>query len=89
MATKTQRIEMRADPDSEARIAQAAGITRESVSAFVLRAATAEADRVLGRMEATPMPSEQFDQLISSLDVPDPAPALEHRAAGPRRYTRS
>ncbi len=89
MATKTQRIEMRADPDSEARITRAASVTRESVSSFVLRAATAEADRILARTEVTLMPAEQFDALIDSLDVPDPAPALSRLAAAPRRFTRT
>lgn len=89
MATKTQRIEMRTDPDSEARITRAASVTRESVSSFVLRAATAEADRILARTEVTLMPVEQFDALIDALDVPDPAPALSRLAAAPRRFTRT
>jgi uncharacterized protein (DUF1778 family) len=88
MAAKTQRIEMRADPDSAARIAQAAQLLQESVSSFVLRAATAEADRVLARANATLMPADQFDDLIASLDEPDAAPALSQLAAKRRRFTR-
>jgi uncharacterized protein (DUF1778 family) len=89
MATKTQRIEMRTDPDSEARIVQAAAVTHESVSSFVLRAATSEADRVLARTNVTLMSAEQFDALIDSLDVPDSAPVLSRLAATRRRFTRA
>jgi uncharacterized protein (DUF1778 family) len=89
MATKTQRIEMRTDPDSEARITRAAAVTHESVSGFVLRAATSEADRVLARTDVTLMPAEQFDALINSLDVPDEAPALSRLASTRRRFARA
>lgn len=89
MATKTQRIEMRTDPDSEARITRAAAVNHESVSSFVLRAASAEADRVLARTEVTLMPASQFDALIDSLDTPDAAPTLSRLAAAPRRFTRA
>lgn len=88
MAAKTERIEMRADQDTGARITQAAQLARKSVSAFVLEAASAAADRMLARDEQTIMPAEQFDALIASLDVPDPAPKLAEVAARPRRFTR-
>jgi uncharacterized protein (DUF1778 family) len=88
MATKTERIEMRTDPDTGARITQAAQITQTSVSAFVLDAATAAAERVLARRDQTIMPAEQFDALIASLDTPDTAPKLTQIAARPRRFTR-
>ncbi len=39
MTAKTRRIEMRADPDSEERIALAAAAMHLSISAFVLSAA--------------------------------------------------
>lgn len=81
MATKTQRIEMRADEEQERLIAAAAEMSKVSVSAFVLRAASAEATRVLARAESVVMPAEQFDALIASLDTPDPAPRLRAAAA--------
>jgi hypothetical protein len=34
------------------------------------------------------LPPDQFDALVSSLDVPDPAPKLTEVAARPRRYVR-
>lgn len=88
MATKTQRIEMRTDPNSEALIAEAAQVTHQSVSAFVLQAATSEADRVLARAHHVIMPEDQFDQLVASLDSPDAAPRLESVAARKRRFVR-
>lgn len=87
MAVKSRRIEMRTDPDSEQRITKAAAVRQESVSAFVLAAAVREADHVLARADVTPMPAEQFDELINALDTPDPAPALTRTAARPRRFT--
>ena len=89
MATKTQRIEVRTDPDSEARITRAAAIAHESVPSFVLRAAVAEADRILARTEVTLMPAEQFDTLIASLDQPDAAAVLGRLASTRRRFTRT
>jgi uncharacterized protein (DUF1778 family) len=88
MAARTKRIEMRADPESEALITAAAAACRVSVSAFVLDAATEEAGRVLGRADLTLMSAEQFDALIAALDEPDPAPRLAEVARTPRRYTR-
>ena len=89
MATKTGRIEMRTDPDSGAKIAQAADIERKSVSAFVLDAATSAAERVLARVDNVMMPADQFDALLTSLDVPDDAPALRGLAQRERRFRRA
>jgi uncharacterized protein (DUF1778 family) len=88
VAAKTERIEMRTDPQSSAKIAQAAEAGHVSVSAFVLEAAVKAADHVLARTDVTAMSAEQFDQLIESLDVPDEAPALARLARKPRRYAR-
>jgi uncharacterized protein (DUF1778 family) len=89
MAAKTERIEMRTDPESGARIMQAARLEHMSVSAFVLEAATAAADRVLARHDHTMMPADQFDDMMAGLDVPDAAPGLARIASRPRRFTRS
>jgi uncharacterized protein (DUF1778 family) len=85
---KTERIELRSDPDNAHRIALAAQMQHLSISAFVLQAAAAEADRVLARTEHTLMPAQQFDELIASLDTADEAPNLT-RAAARRRRTRA
>lgn len=89
MAAKSERIEMRADPESGTRIAQAAEIERKSVSAFILDAATSAADRVLARTEHVAMPADQFDALLKSLDEPDDAPTLGLLARRARRFRRS
>ena len=88
MAARTKRIEMPADPDSEEPIARAAALQRVSVSAFVLGAAGREADRVLSEADQTVMPAKQFDTLMASLDVADPAPRLADAARRPRQYKR-
>jgi uncharacterized protein (DUF1778 family) len=88
MATRSRRIEMRADPESEALIAQAAAAQRVSVSTFVLEAAAREAGRVLGRADLTLMPADQFDAFVGALEQADAAPRLAAAAAGKRRYRR-
>lgn len=80
---------MRADPASEAGIRRAAELFGESVSSFVLRAASIEANRLLAYADTTLMPAQQFDALIGSLDVPDTAPTLARVAARRRRFVRS
>lgn len=89
MATKTRRIEMRADQDSEERIAHAASLLGQSMSAFVLGAARREADAVLARADTTLMAPEQFDLLLSSLDTADEAPSLRAAARASRRAARA
>ncbi|GIF65074.1 hypothetical protein Ais01nite_31090 [Asanoa ishikariensis] len=88
MSSKTERIEVRADEASKSRISEAAELLGEPVSAFMVRSARAEADRVLARAHRTVMPAEQFDLLISSLDEADEAPALTEIANRPRRFRR-
>jgi uncharacterized protein (DUF1778 family) len=80
---------MRADPASEERISLAARVRDLSVSAFVLSAATREADRVLGRADQTLIPAGQFDALVAALDQGDSAPRLEQAARSPRLYRRA
>jgi uncharacterized protein (DUF1778 family) len=89
VATRTKRIEMRADAASEARIARAAAVQRMSVSAFVLGAAGREADRVLRESEQTVLSNEQFDALMASLDVADRAPRLKDTAGDGRAFERA
>jgi uncharacterized protein (DUF1778 family) len=86
---KSRRIEMRADPESEERITEAARARHQSVSAFVLAAAMREADKVLARTDVTLMPAEQFDALMESLEIPDGASHLVEAASRPRRFKRT
>lgn len=85
---KTKRKEVRLDPNSEALIEQAAHMLSTSPSSFMVDAAVSQAERVLARSDYTLMPAEQFDALVSSLDLADKAPALARLASQPRRFTR-
>ena len=85
---KTRRIEMRADPHSEALIARAAAAAGQSVSAFVLGAAVREADQILARADTTVMSAEQFDGLMTTLETPDRADRLTTAVSTARRFVR-
>ncbi len=74
-------MEARVDPETDRRLTEAAALTRESVSAFIVRASRVEADRVLARGDTTLMPAAQFDELIAALDRVEPAPTLARAAA--------
>ncbi|MFF3439394.1 DUF1778 domain-containing protein [Streptosporangium sp. NPDC002721] len=89
MTAKTHRIEVRPDASTKELIMRAALAMGESISSFVLRAARAEAGRVLARPDVTPMPADQFDDLVDSLDEPDEAPRLREAARRPRAYHES
>jgi uncharacterized protein (DUF1778 family) len=85
-ATRTSRIELRADPERERRIRYAAELEHQSLSAFVLEAAAERADAVLASASATVVPSDFFDQLWDALEAPaTPNPALQRRARAQRR----
>jgi uncharacterized protein (DUF1778 family) len=86
MATRTSRLELRVDPERERRIRFAAELSHQSVSAFVLDAASEKAERVIAASTATSVPSEFFDQLWEALGAPpQPNEPLRRRAAEPRR----
>jgi len=71
----------RAEPEREEHIRAAARIANQSISSFVLEAATERARSVLATASTTVVPADFFDQIYSSLDEPpEPNPAL-HRAA--------
>lgn len=89
MATRTDRIEIETDPETQAKIAEAAQAQHTTVSAFILEAASTAADQVLGRGDWTVMPADQFDALMAGLDEPDDAPALTQLASRQRRFSRS
>jgi uncharacterized protein (DUF1778 family) len=85
--TKTDRIEMRTDPETRSRLVEAARLLGVSVSSFVLHAAAQEADRLLARTDIVWMEDAQFQLILESLHTPDPAPALERIASAPRPYS--
>jgi uncharacterized protein (DUF1778 family) len=85
-ATRTSRIELRADPEREQRIRYAAELGHQSVSAFVLDAASDRAEEVIASASATVVPSDFFDELWNALEGPvSPSVPLQRRAEARRR----
>jgi uncharacterized protein (DUF1778 family) len=76
VAAKTKRIELRAEQATLDRIQRAANVVHEQTSEFVRKAAMQRAEEVLRQELVTVMEPEQFDKLMSSLDVADAAPRL-------------
>ena len=70
MASRTERIEARIDPDSAARIRYASALEHTSVSGFIVAAAAEKAERVIAEHAYTLVPSDYFDRLLASLDQP-------------------
>ncbi len=91
MATKAQRIEARLTSVERRQIEQAAALTGESVSAFMVLAALARAEGVVVEYATTVVPATYFDELVTALDAPDDAPRLARAAgtAGRRRQIKA
>lgn len=86
MVAKTSRIELRSDPISEQRIRHAADIRRQSVSSFVLEAASARAEAVIASASVTALPAGVFDELWDALgEAGDPNEALVRVTRSKRR----
>jgi uncharacterized protein (DUF1778 family) len=81
---KTARLDVRAEPERAERIAAAAAIAHQSVSAFMLDAAADRAEEVLDRSAATVLRDEHFDRVLDALDEPHVPNAALQRAAGRR-----
>ena len=83
---RTARIELRAEPEREEKIREAARLSNQSVSSFVLDAASERAEEVLRAATTTTVPAEYFDQLHRALDEPPaPDPELQRAARRGRR----
>jgi uncharacterized protein (DUF1778 family) len=84
--TRTARIELRAEPEREQRIRLAAELANQSMTAFVLDAATERADEVIAAAATTTVAADFFDALLAALDQPaEPNKALARAARRPRR----
>ena len=78
---KTARIEVRTDREHEALLKQAASLTNQTLTSFILDAAERRAEQVVAEANTTLVPSAFFDQLLDALDQP-PEPNLPlHKAA--------
>lgn len=85
---RTSRIEMRAEPERVRRIRHAAALTHQSVSSFVLDAASERADDVIAQNAMTVVSDDFFDALLEALDRPPKKnAALARRASQSRRVT--
>jgi len=81
---KTRRLELRTDEATDELIRVAAELLHLSKSAFVTDAARREAEKVIARSDVTLMAPEVFDQMMSSLAMPDESPELAELARLPR-----
>lgn len=88
MATRTERIEARLAPRERKRIDRAAALEGQSVSSFMVAAATEKAEQVITARTTTFVPSEYFDRLVSAIDHADRAPSLARAAKRARERRR-
>lgn len=85
-ANKTGRIELRTERSRERRIRFAAELSHQSLSAFILDAASSRAEDVIASASVTVVSSDFFDKVWASLDSPPrPNPTLARRARAKRR----
>jgi uncharacterized protein (DUF1778 family) len=86
MAVRADRIEARVAPEKAERIRRAAQAANQSVSAFVVDAASEKAEKLLLENRETVVPAEFFDALLAALDEPAVAlPALAKARSRTRR----
>jgi uncharacterized protein (DUF1778 family) len=67
---KVERLELRATPSQTAAIRQAAAVTAKTVTAFVLDAATIEAQRALADRRLFRLNSERWERFVRAMDRP-------------------
>jgi uncharacterized protein (DUF1778 family) len=89
MASRTERIEARIDPDSAERIRYASALEHTSLSGFMVAAAAEKAERVIADHAYTLVPSDYFDRLLEVLDEPaEPVPEIAAVARREREQPR-
>ena len=87
-STRTERIELRAEPSRARRLRRAARLRGLSLSAFMLDAASESAEKVLEAEATTAVPPAFFDEIWAALDRPAKAnPALVELASARRRVS--
>ena len=78
---KTARIEVRTDPEREALLKEAASLTDQTLTGFILDAASRRAEEVITQANTTVVSSAFFDTLLDALDKPPTASAALQKAA--------
>lgn len=82
MATRTDRVEARVEPERAERIRFASTLLHQSMSSFMVDAAADRAEQVIADHAYTAVPSDYFDKLLAALDEPaQPIPALARAVA--------
>jgi uncharacterized protein (DUF1778 family) len=79
---RTGRINMRVDERQERVLRAAADLTGETLTGFMLAAATERAEEVLARAQRIEVSTEAFRRFVAAIDAP-----IEHMATL-RRYAR-
>lgn len=78
------RINLRVDPETEARLRAAADANGETLTAFLLAAGRERAEEVLARAQRITIDREAFDRFVAALNEPgEPSPTLTRYASGP------
>ena len=67
---RTERIQLRAEPELERRIRYAAKLAGQSLTDFMLDAASERAEEVIASAQVTVVPEDFFDALWEALDEP-------------------
>src|SRR5437867_733471 len=67
---RTERIELRAEPELAQRIRYAARLAGQSLTDFMLDAASERAEEVIASAEVTVVPADFFSALWEALDEP-------------------
>ncbi len=74
---KTERLQVRIDPETKRTLVRAAGHARQSVSQFVLEAAVGRAGEIIEKHEVTVLSDRDWTRFMDALDNPPQAvPAL-------------
>lgn len=83
---KTERIELRISAEDKDAITAAAAMEHTTTTEFVRHAVLDRVQHVQARSDRTLMPAEQFDALVTALDIADDVPNLARAFARPRRF---
>lgn len=81
------RVNLRVNPEQEARLRAAAEANGETLTGFLLAAGTERADEVLARARRISVDRATFDRFVAALDAPtETMPTLERYASQPSPF---
>ena len=85
MSTATERLEVRVSNEDKVLLLEAARLSHESASKFVVRAAREAAQAIVEREQSTTVPPAFFDAMIASLE--EPSEPIEELSAAVRKHS--